>query len=95
MIGELDLQPGLQHLPDHRGQQTIVTRQLDALRTSTLDELLRPRIAGTSPATSGTLRVAGTNDTSSEPRLVVMAMILSGPQRHVADPQITPLTQTS
>lgn len=31
MIGELDLEAGLQHLADHRGQQPVVAREVDPL----------------------------------------------------------------
>jgi hypothetical protein len=43
MLGHLDIQPGLQDLTNHRGQQAILPSQSDALATGTIDELLRPR----------------------------------------------------
>ena len=42
MIGELDLQPGLQHLPDQAGQQPALPGQLHPLSAGPFDELLRP-----------------------------------------------------
>ena len=51
MIGALDPETGLQHLTDHRRQQTVVASQLDTFGGCSLDELLGPlahrrRIAG-------------------------------------------------
>ncbi len=42
MILELDLEPGLEHLTDHTGQQAAVTRQLDTLGAGPRDQLLGP-----------------------------------------------------
>jgi len=53
------------------------------------------RIGGVSPATNGTLRAAGINDTSSEERRVTMNMILLSPRPSAVDPQITSLTESS
>ena len=43
MVGHLDIQTGLQHLADHRRQQTVLAGQRHALAASTVDESLRPR----------------------------------------------------
>ena len=96
MIGELDLEAGLQDLADHRRQQAVVAGELDTLaRARATSCSAHSRIAGVSPATNGTLRAAGTNDISSEERREVMNMILPSPPPPAADPQITSLTQSS
>ena len=95
MIRHLDLQPGLQHLTDHRGQQPAVAGQLDALGAGTIDQLAgRPSRA--SPDRRPGSRTAGTNPAIVRRLFVfVIGVILSSPQPSAADPQITPVTQSS
>src|SRR5579862_1060442 len=87
MLAHLDLEPGLQHLPDHRRQQPVIASELDAFSTSTSDKLLGPLAhRPSSPVTAATLR----------PSLLpcaAMNMILPSPRHPVADPQITPDTE--
>ena len=89
MIGELHLQTGLQHLTDQRREQPVLTGQLHPLGAGPSDQLV-------SPVPHGRLITHQRDDTRPVAParrgvvvVVVIGVILSGPRRSAADPQIT------
>jgi len=93
MLGQLHIQPSLQHLAYHRRQPTVVTGQLNPFRSGAGDELLSPLAHPPDSATTGTPRETGISPPPSSVLLEAIEVILSAPPLPAADAQNTPLTQ--